>query len=602
MSVRILVLLFAVSILQSHESGHLIDDFDGAKGLQDWTFSNGSEFPGARGALSLGPGREGRGAILSYDFTCSTADQCGHYVAATWKAPSPLRVNPGAALSLWVRLTPDVRIAIRLKDETGQTLQFHADVPSLEHRAEHDWQPITVPITGQADGHWGGANNGKIMGRVTEIAILADSRYEQAAHGQMQFDDLWLRAAADVQFDLDGAARVTPAPAGAALLRPRLGANIHLLDDDRALDAARDAGFSFVRMDLLWAALEKQGQYNFAPFDGLMQALETRNMGVLWLLDYGHPEHGGQAPQSAEDLRAYARYAAAVVSHFRGHNARFEIWNEPNGKRFLPNPAIYPELLQASLDAIRLNNPSAVVSTGGVSGFDFPFFTRVLESGSARKASAVAVHPYRDSGPESVRPDLMTLETLVRRTVGPNVPVWDTEWGYPSYGYLLKQFSRDGHGDAGRKRQAVLATRECLTVWALGLPVAVWYDLRDDGSNPFEQEQNFGLLSQDNSDKPAMKAIRILGAVARNHTYAGLFPNVPYGIHAMRLDGADDLVFVVWSDTAGTRSYIRIPRKERESVNDLFGEPISAERDEGKFEVFSLEESMGPIYIRLNRR
>jgi hypothetical protein len=43
----------------------LIDNFDGPKKLEHWTFSNGAEFPGASGKLSLGPGHEGRGAVLA---------------------------------------------------------------------------------------------------------------------------------------------------------------------------------------------------------------------------------------------------------------------------------------------------------------------------------------------------------------------------------------------------------------------------------------------------------------------------------------------------------------------------------------------------------
>ena len=67
----------------------------------------------------------------------------------------------------------------------------------------------------------------------------------------------------------------------------------------------------------------------------------------------------------------------------------FEIWNEPNGKQFLANPAIYPRLLRAALDAIRREDPDAAVSTGGTSGIDLPFLTHMLESGSANHLSKI---------------------------------------------------------------------------------------------------------------------------------------------------------------------------------------------------------------------
>lgn len=588
------LLLFLAWNSQSQSPGLLIDNFDASNTLQHWRFSNGAEFTGASGTLSLGPGHAGRGAVLTYQFTCVDQEHCGHYVAAIWKAPDPFEVNPGTALSLWIRLSPEVRLTVRVTDETRQTLQFHANAPTLEHAAPGVWELVVVPITGKAVEHWGGANSGQIQGRIVEIAILADSRYLQPAQGEIAFDEVRLLRTADESFRLDRAAAVIAAPEGRGELRSRLGVNIHFLKDDRALDLARDAGFSFVRMDLLWAKLEKHDGYVFTAFDGLMRSLEVRGMGVLWILAYGHPEHGGKLPKSEEDIAAYSRYAAAVVSHFRGHNARFEVWNEPNEKEFLADPTIYPSLLRKALDSIRRHDAGAAVSTGGTSGFDFPFLNTVLESGSAQTASAIAVHPYRDSGPETLQPDLLLLQGLIQ--AGSNIPVWDTEWGYSSYPNASAE-PGGGHTDVARKRQAVLVLRECLTVWVLGFPLAVLYDLRDDGSNPFDREQNFGLLNQDSSDKPAMKAVRVLMSVTRDHMYSGLIRDVPHGVHAMRLDGAADIVFVVWNENIEIRPKIRFQREQLLSISSAFGEPIVAEGDE-----LLLEETTGPVYVHLKRR
>lgn len=456
-----------------------------------------------------------------------------------------------------------------------------------------DWRQIVLTTTGDAEEHWGGAKTGRISG----MATLADSLNLVPAQGQIAFDDAQLLKIANPTFVLDRAAAVITPPGSMVGLSSRLGVSIHFLKDDRALDLAKGAGFSFVRIDLPWAELEKRRAYDFAPFDGLMRSLEARGMGVLWVLDYGHPEHGGKSPQSKEDVAAYSRYAAAVVAHFKGHNARFEIWNEPNGKQFLANPAIYPDLLRAALDMIRLQDPDAAVSTGGTSGFDFPFLASMLGSGSAQKASAIAVHPYRNSAPESLDADLTRIQALIQRSLGPNRPVWDTEWGYSSYGKRADGFSGGGHSDLSRYRQAVLVTRECLTVWALGLPLAVVYDLRDDGSDPFNREDNFGLLNQDNSDKPAMKAIRVLTSIAQNHTSCGIVRDAPYGVHAIRLNGAGDIVFVVWDEDSKVRPRIRLPRDELVSVSDMLGKPIAVDSDSAVV----LEERMGPVYARLKR-
>jgi glycosyltransferase involved in cell wall biosynthesis len=591
------LLLFGLKS-SSQDSPILIDNFDGPEKLRNWTFSNGAEFQGASGTLSLGQGHEGNGAVLAYRFVCSDAAHCGHYVAAIWKAPHPLPVSPGAALSLWVTLPVDVRLTVRVTDETGQTLQFHPNSPTLEHPSSGEWEPVVVPITSQASETWGGAHNGRIQGRVSAIALLADSRFLQPARGQMAFDDLRLIGTGDSTLQMDSSlTAVAPAPDPGGVLRNRFGVTIHSLKDDRGLDIAKAAGFSFVRADLPWAKLEDADVYHFEPFDELMHSLEERNLGVVWVLDYGHPNHGGESPKSDDDFNAYANYAAAVVSHFRGQNARFEVWNEPNSKQFLPDPNVYPRLLRSALDRIRRNDADALVSTGGTAGFDLAFLTSVLESGSADKASAIAVHPYRDSGPETSGPDFLLLRHLIQRVGRLNLPLWETEWGYSSAGNGMSSLGNDGHNDIARNRQAVLTVRECLTLWALGVPIAVLYDLRDDGSNPHNREQNFGLLDQDNNTKPAMEAFRTLMRVSVDHTYSGLIRDVPYGTHALRLDGANDIAFIIWAENAALNSRIRFLPDQLMSAKDLFGHPIGVQGDQ-----LLLKEDMGPVYVQLKRR
>jgi hypothetical protein len=119
----------------------------------------------ATGSLSLAPGHEGRGAVLSYRFTCLDQTHCGYYVAAIWKAPSPLK--PAAALSLWVRPTPEVELVIRVIDQSGQTVQFQANVPTLEHKEFDEWQQVVVSIRGKPV-HTGSA---RIAGRLRDTSL-----------------------------------------------------------------------------------------------------------------------------------------------------------------------------------------------------------------------------------------------------------------------------------------------------------------------------------------------------------------------------------------------------------------------------------------------
>ncbi len=123
-----------------------------------------------------------------------------------------------------------------------------------------------------------------------------------------------------------------PARAELALI----GVNIHRLRGDAQLDLAREAGFRFARVDLLWERVERGGAYRFLPYDALMNALEARGMGALLILDYGHPDHGGKVPRTGEDIAAFGRFAEAAAMRFNGRDVRYEIWNEPDIAQFWP--------------------------------------------------------------------------------------------------------------------------------------------------------------------------------------------------------------------------------------------------------------------------
>ena len=226
----------------------------------------------------------------------------------------------------------------------------------------------------------------------------------------------------------------------------------------------------------------------------------------------------------------------------------------------------------------------------------------MIAAGGTSEIDAAAVHPYRRLAPESVAPELPLLQRLLSSGVdGKNIEIWDTEWGYASYDYFSKNLRGDGHTMAGRKRQAVLACREALTVWTLGLPVAVWYDLRDDGDDPRNPEHNYGLLDVQSADKPAMKALRALTSVAGEHTYAGMVRDVPDGAHAMRLDGNGDKIFVVWSEQPDSRIAVRFSSEGFVSATNLMGESLKP-RDNGREVEIALAETDGPVYIKFASR
>jgi hypothetical protein len=414
----------------------------------------------------------------------------------------------------------------------------------------------------------------------------------------VSFDDVQLRDSSEI-FHIDAATQAEPPPEPMELA-PRLGVNIHLLRDDPALDLAHAAGFRFVRMDMLWANIERGGRYRFNAYDALLRALDARGMGVLWILDYGHPDHGGSVPRTPEDIAAFGRFAEAAATHFKGRNVRYEVWNEPNTAQFWapsPNAAEYATLLREAVAAIRRADPAAKVSSGGISRIDEAFLSRAIDPSLAAGLTAIGIHPYPKAGPESIAPELAILRDWAARAFGDRIEIWDTEWGYSSAD-APKEAPSNGHSDAGRRRQASLAIREVLTVWAVGLPLAVWYDLRDDGPDTANPEHNYGLLDSSGNEKPAMAAMRTLMSVASSRKYAGMVQETPAGIHAIRLDGSADTMLIVWTDQPSGRRTIEFTKQDLNSATDLMGKAVKSKDKSGQARV-EIDAAAGPIYLLL---
>jgi hypothetical protein len=93
-------------------------------------------------------------------------------------------------------------------------------------------------------------------------------------------------------------------------------------------------------------------------------------------------------------------------------DARFEIWNEPNGSGFwppAPNPTQYAALAAQTIPSLNQGDSNAPVVTGGLSGFDFNFFAGCLAQNGGSGANAIGVHPYDCNPPELLSDRLLYL-------------------------------------------------------------------------------------------------------------------------------------------------------------------------------------------------
>jgi hypothetical protein len=587
------------------EAGALIDDFD-AEPRGSWSVLR----DGARAALVDGDwrvqsdGHAGNGARLHYAFRCAPAPTCGRYVEAVWRPTTPrggsapiLAATPRSVLSFRVWSKPDVKVTVRVLDGSRQTLQYYPEASTLETVGAPRWQQVVVPLE-KAPLHWDSHNDGVLRDGIRGLSILAENRFMQATEGSIRIDDLRLLDAAPDAFAFDHAAAPIAPAANAASPRGRMGVSVHFLNDEKALGKIRDAGFDFIRTDLAWSRVDQPGGYDFSSYDALRQAAADKGLGVLWIV--GNPSQGGATPGNATEIKAFAAFAQAAAKRYQGPNLRFEIWNEPDFKTaWRADPAGYQALLRETILALRRGDPSASITTGGLGQINLPFLNKVLEA--AAGTNAIGIHPYRLSAPETAAPDLAVLRSIVQRKLGSGVQLWNTEWGYSSYGFFPTATFGDGLDARARKRQAVLAVRQQLTLWTLGLPVNVWYDVIDDGTLATEREHNFGLLDTAREDKTGMKAVRTLTGLGRALVNKGLLPDLPHGLHALRLDAATESLFVVWCDRPDMRLKLSFAKQDWLAALDMLGRPLPVQDAGLQHGAVFLSEADGPIYLRWKR-
>jgi hypothetical protein len=321
---------------------------------------------------------------------------------------------------------------------------------------------------------------------------------------------------------LPGAARAADLPE--PVLPQGVGVNIHFTrGHGKDLDLIAAAGFKVVRMDFTWGSIERhKGEYDWSAYDELTDELEKRKLRPLYILDYsnalyeetvvspdpitGRERRDVASPRHPESVAAFARWAGAAANRYQKRRVIWEIWNEPNIQFWKPKPDVkeYTALALATCEAVRAADPKATIIGPATSEIPRKFLDSFFASGVLAQLDAVSVHPYRprDKSPETVAEDYRELRQLIERHAPAGkkqLPILSGEWGYAAH---AKGVSAE--------RQADYLVRQQLVNLLSGVPLSIWYDWKDDGTDPANAEHNFGTVRPDLKPKPAYQAVRTL--------------------------------------------------------------------------------------------
>lgn len=369
-----------------------------------------------------------------------------------------------------------------------------------------------------------------------------------------------------------------------------LGVNIHFVKPSPSqeidLDMMANAGFRLIRMDLTWDNVEKErGVYDFSDYEVLTEELEKRGIRPLYILDYGNSLYDeGLPPHTDEGRGAFATFATAAVREFGDDRVIWEIWNEPNIEVFWkpsPNVTNYAMLAIEASRRMREAEGNCTIIAPATSGIDRDFIYEAMRLGLSDRLSALSVHPYRPSEPETVFGEYENLREIVG-----NLTVVSSEWGYTTngpYGNRVDLIT-----------QAQYIVRIYLTNLMQRVPISIIYDWKDDGLSQQDSEQNFGVVA--NHDGSA----RVLGfeCFYVKPSYFALYNLVRElcgfspekegvfgeGIYGLWFTKGDDRKLVVW--TGGDQRIVEI-KMDSASVRAIriFGMVESIDPIDGVFKV-----------------
>jgi hypothetical protein len=149
----------------------------------------------------------------------------------------------------------------------------------------------------------------------------------------------------------------------------------------------------------------------------------------------------------------------------------------------------------------------------------------------------ISVHPYQNRGmPDPDLGNWSRLRALITGYVPNSLPMINSEWGISS---LLGVSEYD---------QALYLVRSLVLNLAAGVGVNIWYQWRDEGSSPSDDQQHFGLTWPDGNLKPAGLALRTFLSEVGQMRFFCMVSTGPEVVAAAFADAdSSKAVLVVWS-------------------------------------------------------
>ncbi|MDR0932594.1 MAG: hypothetical protein LBM70_06180 [Victivallales bacterium] len=313
--------------------------------------------------------------------------------------------------------------------------------------------------------------------------------------------------------------------------------------------AASYCGATAVRDDVEWQRVQpREGVWNFDSFDRVVSTFGKYGVEVLPILSYGvawatakdwKPINPKSYPRSRPDYGHWRTFVSHFAKRYRDKIRYAEVWNEPDLYSFANFPADeYVKMMEIAYEEIKKEAPEWKVLCGGFACLpgqsgksgNPEVMPAVIRSGAY---DIFAFHGHGLFG--GYRNQIRRLPSF-----GNTKPWYANETAVSSMIY-------------GEDVQAGTLFRKLIFSWAEGSIGYNWYDLRNDGFNPKNNEHNFGLVTYDFFPKKAYVAYNMLASLYRGGTFLREVKLEKDLQGYLFLSREGDQLLSAWSDTGDDR-------------------------------------------------
>lgn len=280
-------------------------------------------------------------------------------------------------------------------------------------------------------------------------------------------------------------------------------------DDQTMQDEAYAAGLiglDIMRTGASWMSIQPDGpdSWEWSKMDRIVQLYRDQNIELQRLLTFS-PKWASTGDLDAADWRdwgfaaprreAWVAYVRACVQRYQDDIRHWELWNEPDLDFFRSPADDYVALCDDAYQTIKSIDPAVTVLSGGFSGIERkPGFLDDVMPRVRDDYDVLAVHIHGGFGEFQKAVDGRWNQ--LHQQYASDKPIYYNETGISSPRDTIE----------GDTRQAVVLVKKVTFAMARGAIAYNWYDLRNDGDDPNDHENRFGVITRDFRAKPAYVA------------------------------------------------------------------------------------------------